>query len=191
MNQAPVTLSQFFAAAKGLSPKRLSLIESSEAIASLKEILRKEARVKWPAALGKIAEKVPDILDIGVPDILVSAWSKSRLLAKYRDREKYPPQETFLVPLAEHTINSEHHPFLEILVNGKSVGKIKFTITLSLKLEGIVLKIQDGRIREAATGTCQGKGALKYENHVILEKAAGSISLPGSIDLGEGLPIIG
>jgi hypothetical protein len=151
----------------------------------------KEAKVKWPVAFDIIVKKITDILDIGILDIMVMAWNKYRMLLKYADREKYPPGETLLVPLVEHTIKSEHRPFIEILINDKPVGKVEFNITISLMLKGIILKIQDGKIKGVTTGTCKGKGTIKCENIVILEKETAPISLPGSIDLGEGIPIKG
>jgi hypothetical protein len=35
-------------------------------------------------------------------------------------------------------------------------------------IEGIILKIQDGKIKEITTGTCKGKGTVMCENIVIL-----------------------
>jgi hypothetical protein len=120
---------------------------------------------------------------------MVKAWNKYRELLKYTDKEKYPPDVSVLVPLAEHTIKSEHKPYIEILINDKSVGKIDFNINISLTLKGIILKIRDGKIKEIQTGSCKGKGTIKCEDLVILEKETESFSLPGSINLGEGIPI--
>jgi hypothetical protein len=73
--------------------------------------------------------------------------------------------------------------------NEKQVGKIEFNIDISLTLKGIILKIRDGRIKEILTGSCKGKGTVRYGNLVITEKETGSFTLPGSIDLGDGIPI--
>jgi hypothetical protein len=156
----------------------------------MKEKIIKEAKCKWPIAFQIIIEKIADILDIGILDIMVMTWKKYGILLKYADSEKCPPGETFLVPLVDHTIKSEHCPSIEILINGKPVGKINFHITISLIIEGIILKIQDGKIKEITTGACKGKGCVMCENIVILEKKTLPICLPGSISLGEGIPII-
>ena len=184
-------MNQFFSIkGKEVSQNRLSEIESSKKISSLKEVFSKEAKgIKWTAAFNEIIKKIEDLLDINMPDIMVMAWNKYKILLKYTDRKKYSPDETFLVPLAEHTIKSDHHPYLEILINDKEVGKIEFDISIALTLEGIILKIRDGKIREILTGSCKGKGAIKHGDFVIFEKKLEPISLPGSIDLGEGLPI--
>lgn len=190
MNNLEITLNQFFSL-KELSQSRLSTIESSEKMSLLKEKVSKEIKeIRWPVTFNEIIRKVEDLLNISIPDIMVAAWNKYRMLLKYTDRGEYSSNETFLVPLAEHTIKSEHKPYIEILINDKSVGKIDFNINISLTLKGIILKIRDGKIQEIQTGSCKGKGTIKCENFVILEKETESISLPGSINLGEGIPIV-
>ncbi len=193
MNQPSITLNKFFLEREeDLSSKRLSALESALKVVSLRgTILRDAKAVGWPATWSEIVEKMKDLLDIGIPEIMVSAWNKYRILVKYLDREKYPPGETFLVPLAEHTIRSIHHPFIEILINDQSVGKIQFDLDLSFDLKGATLKIQDGKIKEILVGSCKAKGVIKFEDVVILERETDSIDLPGRISLGEGLPISG
>lgn len=189
MNNTQITLNNFFPL-KELSQDQLSKIESGRGISTLKEkISRDVTGIKWPVALNEITRKVEDLLDISVIDIFLTAWNKYRILLKYTDKKKYSSNETFFIPLAEHTIKSEHKPYIEILINDKSVGKIDFNINISLTLKGIILKIRDGRIQEIQTGSCKGKGTIKCEDFVIMEKETESISLPGSINLGEGVPI--
>jgi len=195
MNNPEITLNQIFAfKEKELAQDKLSEIESSERIFSLKERVSKEVKeIKWPVTFSEIIKKIGDLLNIPIPDIMIKAWNKYGILQKYLDKKKYSPEETIIIPLAEHTIKSDHHPYIEILINDEPVGKIKFDINIALTLKGITLKIQNGRIKEILTGDCKGRGTIKYENLVILERQLGSISLPGSIDLGQGvtIPILG
>lgn len=191
MNTAPLTLNQFFSLKnEELPPDQVSAIESSGQVSAVKESVLKQTKgVGWDIIKTEILEKVEDLLDIGIPDIMVATWNKYRILLKYLDRKKYPANESFLVPLAEHTITSEHHPYLEIMMNEQPVGKIGFDISVALKLEGIILKIQDGKIKEIFTGTCKGKGTIKCDNLILLEKDTPSFPLPASINLGQGVPI--
>jgi len=192
MNNAQISLKNFFTfQEKDLSQTGLSSIELSNTFTSLKERILKEAKeIRWPVTFNEIIKKVEDLLNVGINDIMVTAWNKYRILLKYTDKEKYSPNETFLVPLSEHTIKSEHKPYIEILINDKSVGKIDFNINISLTLKGIILKIRDGKIQEIQTGSCKGKGTIKCYDFVIMEKETESFSLPGSINLGEGVPIV-
>jgi hypothetical protein len=93
------------------------------------------------------------------------------------------------VPLSEHTVKSEHNPHVEILVNDEPVGKIAFQIALTFTVRGAILIVQDGKIRGFKTGEIRGKGTLKCEGLLLLEQDFRAIPLPGSVDLGDGIPI--
>ena len=191
MNNSRITLNQFFSfKEKKLSRNQLPAIESSEKIALLRERISKKAKtIRWSVIFNEIMKKVEDLLNINIPDIMVMAWKKHRILLNYMDCDKYPPDETFLVPLTDHTIKSEHHPYIEILMNDELISKIEFSINIALTFKGIVLKIKGGKIMEILTGSCKGKGTIKCENFVIMEKETESFSLPGSINLGVGIAI--
>jgi len=191
MNNLPITLNQIFVFKENeLSPDKISEIESSNKMLSLKEKISKEIPgIKWNVTLNEVVKKIGDLLNISLADIMVGAWNKYRTLQKYLDQKKYSPEEIIMIPLAEHKIKSEHRPYIEILINDQVVGKIEFSINITLTLEGIILKVQNAKIKEILTGTCKAKGTIKCENFVILEKDLSSISLPGSIALGEGIPI--
>ena len=188
MDNTKVTLKDFFLPPAGLYQTKLSSPELEANLANIKKALD-ESKVTWPLALNKISEKTEDLLDISVPDILVSAWNKYFVLLKYLDKKKYPPNETFLVPLLEHTVKSQHHPFIELIINNVSITKLDFDINVSLTLKGMVLKIQDGKVLEISTGNCKGKGTVKCHKLLILEKETRTFSMPQSIKLGKGIPI--
>jgi hypothetical protein len=189
MNSSHVTLNDFFFPKGKLGREQLSVIESSQNTSAIKGKIT-EAKVKWSVASDIVAKEIPDILCISISDILISAFKRFGILLKYLDRDNCPPDEVFLVSLAKCTIKSEHHPSIEILINGQKVGRIGFNITISLALKGIILKIQDGKIKEVTTGTCKGKGSIKCGVVEILKRETRSIPLPGSIALGEGIPIM-
>lgn len=188
-NSAQVTLNDFFYSGKENAQGFLNRIDQGPKFISLKEEAVKESRVQWPVLSVKLEESIADLLNTGIPDIFLRAWNKYKILLKYLDREKYPPDQTFLVTLSEHTIQSEHHPYLEIYINEKSIAKIEFSIALSLKLNGIILKIRNGKIMEILTGTCKAKGSVTCEDIPVMEKESETFALPGSIKLGDGVPI--
>jgi hypothetical protein len=82
-----------------------------------------------------------------------------------------------------------YSPYLEVLFNGRPLGKVVFDITLSLDLEGFVLTIQNGKIMKVRTGTCQGSGKIEYHDRTLLKKALSKFSLPGTIELKEGISL--
>jgi hypothetical protein len=184
-----LTLNQLFSTETGLSDKQMTEAESCDSMVELKKRLTQEAKTVWPIARGIILKKLVEMLNIRVPDIMVAAWNKYEAIAKYTDGKQYPPSETYMVPLAEHTIESVHKPSLEICLNNQPVGEIKFEITLFIKVEGIILEIKGGRIMKVHTGSCKGGGSLKCEGQLLLKKETSPFELPGTIDLGEGVPI--
>ena len=191
MNNAPITLNHFFLFdPQYLAQNKLSGLESSEEIVALRNNLSQKARgISWSAAFGDIFQGIKELLDVKLEDILVEAWKKTQELSKYRDPEKYRPNEIVLVHLVEHTINSELRPTLEVVVNNLVVEKIEFIIKLALSFKGIILKIKSGKIKEILPGSCKGKGNLAWGKFVLLEEETKSFTLPQSIKLGEGIPI--
>jgi len=191
MDQSIVTLANFFGLEKKHLENSQSEMESTKTFMSIKETIVREAKdIRWPVAYNTIINKVGSLLNISLSDIMVGAWRKYKILLKYCDKKKYGPDETFLVSLAEHTITSNHKPYIEVIVNENPIGKIDFPIALSFTLKGFVLKVQDGKIKEIQTGNCRGKGEVKCEEFTILEKQTQTYSLPGVIQLGDGVPII-
>lgn len=145
--------------------------------------------INWQAALPQLTEKIGELFNIGIPDIMLAAWKKLDELKKYADASKYAPEEIIYTELAEHTITGELHPYLQIQVRNIPVKRIEFTINLSLVMKGMILRIQDGKIKEIKTGNCEIKGKVGYQDLLLAEKAFAPIELPGSINLGEGIPI--
>jgi hypothetical protein len=191
MNNGAYTLKEFFSTgAKSGSAEVKSKIEKTDQIAALREkILNAMGKSGWPVTLDEIYRKAVDLLDISVLDLLVGAWNKYQALKKYGDKGRYPPTQSVIVPLSEHTVKSEHRPYIEILVNDEPAGKITFEITLSFTVRGVMLLIQDGKIKNVKTGEVKGKGTLKCEGALLLAQESRPIPLPGSVDLGDGIPI--
>jgi hypothetical protein len=191
MNEQAITLDSFFSIAeKAKSAKLRPILDSVGVVSALKEKVAVMGRgLKWPVPLDGLLEKIPGLLNIQLSDVLSTAWNKYRPLRKYTDLEKYPPSEIVFVSLAEHKIESVHRPYIEIVIDEAPWKKIDFQITVTMKLKGFVLKIQGGKIKEIRTGDLKGMGKITCEGMVLLEKETESVDLPGTIDLGEGIPI--
>jgi len=108
-------------------------------------------------------------LDIKLKDILESAWKKYSQVEQCLEQGKENPDETYLVPLIEHTVVSEHHPKIEISLDEVFLGEVDFEILLKLELKGIILKIKGEKINGVKAGSCQCKGSLACEGIEIFE----------------------
>ncbi|UWX57558.1 hypothetical protein NY406_10230 [Chlorobaculum sp. MV4-Y] len=154
-----------------------------------KNLPTQEHALNWKPVWNSVVDHVGKLLDIDLAEIMLRAWKNYFDLSKYADTETYPPDRSYLEPLIEHTISSRHKPEIEIKIDQIISKTIAFDISIQLNLKGFTLEITGGKIMKIHTGECSGKGSVKCLDVTLLEKALGTITLPGIIDLGEGIPV--
>lgn len=149
---------------------------------AFQEKVTKEVKgVKWIASMPDLAPKVCELLDIKVPDVLISAWKKVQDIQKVLEESKKTPDKIVYLELAEHTIDYNTKPSIDVKIKRATVKKLELPIQLGFKLRGFVLKIQNGGIREMQTGNCEARGSIKYGGITVAEKKLEPIKLPLSI----------
>ncbi len=156
-------------------------------------------KVSLGAVQEEMSAKIGEVLDVGLGDVMAAAWEKVGALREYADPDEHPPEETVLLPLAAHTIESEHEPSVELKIKDMVICTIQLEVALELALEGVVLKVQGGKIREIQAGSCQASGSLacsletKLGTREVLnlEKETPQFQLRGAIPLGAGIEIPG
>ena len=152
----------------------------------LKSIQSSVRGMAWSSVESAIGDSLAEALDIDPVTLFAAAWEKYSLLA---DAAKQSADGgTVLVPLAEHAVKSELHPYVEIQV-GAVTRKIEFDVTLSLKLKGVVVKVESKEIRGIQAGTCEGSAELGLASRSIWKHVIKPISLPGKVTLKSGIPI--
>jgi hypothetical protein len=151
-------------------------IESAEKMAELKkEFIQKKPLQEWDSFSDKLLDKSPELLDIKLKDILGNAWKKYRQVEQCLEQGKENPDETYLVPMVDHTVTSEHHPELEISIDELPFKRVKFDILLKMELKGIILKIKGSEIVGVNTGTCRCSGSLGCYGITIFEDSSETI----------------
>lgn len=151
------------------------------------ERLNKEFASIKSASLPDLASKIGELLDIEIPDVLMTSWKKLGELQSVLEESKNSPEATFYVGLAEHTVSSEYRPYIEVRVANAPVKKIEFTLRLLFELKGCILKIREGAIAEAQTGSCDLEAILEYADLALVKKKLSLINLPGSLALSDSL----
>jgi len=171
--------------------KRQELETSQAAIALKEEVAKKSKLIRWSAIEDVLFERTVEALDIPVLTFLMPAWKKYREIMEFADLEKHPGNEVNLVSLAEHTVKVEHHPYLQVTYRGIEIpkAKLEFTLTGDFTLQGVVLKIQAGKIKAIQGGAVKWSGELLLENQSVLKKESKSYDLTGKVELGEGIPL--
>lgn len=147
------------------------------------------AKLAPSAVVDAVKDSLGTFLDIRFSTVIAGAWAKARMLKQYRDKSRKAPEETFLVSLAKHAIQSKYKPSIELLVNEKPLDSLPFEIGVQLAMEGLVLKIQNGRITELRPGKCEASGKIGCRGYPIAERKSRAIVLPGVISLGQGIEI--
>ena len=150
----------------------------------VQERVRKELKdVKLPAKMHDLGPKICELFEVPLPNILVTSWKKIGSVQAIVEKSKQSPDEVMYLELAQHSINCEQKPHLEMRIKELPVKKIEFLIKLLFNLKGFVLKVQNGAIQEIQSGACEIKGTVSYAGQVIVEKKLSPINLPGRIDV--------
>lgn len=184
-----ITLGGFFGHLnRNTSP--LDKLQKKEAFEELRKNLpAKKQALRWKPVWNSIIDHVGKLLDIDMAEIMLRAWKNYFDLSKYADPETCPADTTCLEPLLEHTITSRHKPEIVIDIDRIISKTIPFDVTIQLKLKGFTLEITGGKIVKIHTGECSGKGSVKCFDVTLLEKELSAITLPGTIELGDGIPV--
>ncbi len=198
MSEANLTMKDMFEvqnakdAAHSMSAAKQQELETSQAAAALKEEIAKKSRlIQWSAVEDVLFERTVEALDIPVLTFLMPAWKKYREILEFADVDKHPASEVNLVSLAEHAVKVEHHPYLQVTYRGTEIPKarLEFTLMGDLTLQGVILKIQNGKIKAIQGGAMKWSGELLLENRSVLKKESKYYDLTGKVELGEGIPL--
>jgi hypothetical protein len=158
-----------------------ALIASSVAVTGLQALVAAQCGPEgWVGALRSMREACSEIFNLTVSDLLAGAWAKHREIAAALKESKEKPEETMLVPLAHHSLESVHHPYIEIALNGAS-HRVTFDITATVDVDAALLKLKAGRICAIDSGSCQGSMKVLLANVLIVERATKKLSLAGSV----------
>jgi hypothetical protein len=172
-----------------LTPDQVEALDANAAMRELRKRVAHPLRPSlWPAARRAVADALAPVLRLRLADVLVAGWNEYRELAKYKDREEYPPDKIVDVALGEHTITSKHEPRVEILVNGKRFAELHFEVEIEMEIDTATLEIQDAKIKSVSTGECEATCTLRCEG-VTLAQSSRTFELPGTLSFGEGIPI--
>ena len=135
-----------------------------------------------------IGERVLDLLDLNVVDILLGGWRKQQEVRRELRETAADPSRTAVVHLARHTLESTHAPSMELRAQGRRLVELSFPMDLAFEIEAAELTLRAGAVREVRTGDVKVRGTVKLENTVVLERQLSSIRLPGRMLLDADPP---
>lgn len=177
--EGPTTLRAFFLGPP--SDWQARFIKTTESQQSASDVGRATglADVDRRAMTNTVAEKLKDALNVGIDQIMLSAWSQHRDLVNDLEKSRQLKGETILVPLADHTIRSTHHPAVEVMVNDRRVAAFKFNANLMMRIQRAVLRVEAGEVVGVEAGVWHGVGQLKCGPVTLVEHETKEFALPG------------
>ena len=142
---------------------------------------------QWNDIPDKLFTHLEDLLNTPLAPVLTTSWNKFKeVYQAIEEQKKSGDNKPKVISLLSHKITSKHKPKLQVYLNDAIIHSIPLTVTLKLDLKGIKLLIADGKISEIQSGTCEGKGDVKYFKAALLpEKEIFKFALPGKVTLNQ------
>lgn len=178
MNNVEITLKEFF----GL--KEIKLNEAG--LDAVKQQAGNAiAAFGWNAFADGLRNSIASSFDMSMGGILAAAWSKHRELQKFLDK----PEATNYLRLAKSTVNSDHKPEVEVLLNEKAVAKCQFDVKFKLDIDGANLMIHEGKIKKITAVSGKASCTISYKGFELYKKESQQIDLPGEVEFNPGIVI--
>lgn len=180
-----VTLEDFLSPDFERLPVQLAAgIDEIPELGNLKTLLLMEhSGTHWASLIQAVGGKLRELLRVPITTIMARAWKDLKDVREAIETTSRSPDRTELVALADHTIQSEQKPYLDLYQGGKRIGRIVFPASLEIELRGLVLEIEKGRIHKMRAGDVRIRGTLKVGDFTLVEKAFEPVRVPGEIRL--------
>lgn len=167
--------------AAGLKPEDFKQLEKK--LSSLSQ------PIGWSVVQSQVAGVFSGALNTRVLDGWASAWTKYKDLKQDAEDSRKAPEAVVLSRLAEHSIESSLHPYVEVFLGSKMVQKIVFDVTLTTQLEGLLLELKNGCIVSIQLAKCEWKGSIATQAISLIERPLAKLNLPGRITLKHAIPL--
>jgi len=154
-----------------------------------KEHLLARVSVPWQPLKERLMERLAEQLDTPLMDLCVAGWKKVEEMRQFADRTQYPRHEKHRVALVAHDIASDCQPTLEVSLGPHRFPPVRFTLHVSVRLEGCVLTIAGGRIIAILPGTCEGEATLTYSDVDLAKAHTEKVNLGPEYSLSEGISL--
>jgi hypothetical protein len=167
-----------------LAARLATSLETSEEAAEIKGALAKAVPgLPLGPIIDGVSKGLETALDVPISSMLAGAWDRARELRAAMQQTRDSEKDAVLLPLLDHTITSEHRPYVDVVLNGTAIARLVFPLTVIFHLEGIVLRIAKGRIADVLAGQVTIKATLKFAEFVLIEKALPPMTIPGALAL--------
>lgn len=137
----------------------------------------------------EVATVADGLLDLDLGDILLSGWRKYTELAKAAERTLASPGSEEVVVLATHRVVSEHHPSVDLIVDGVKVHTLVFELKVVFDLTGVAAVLRQGDLVALRGGECVITATFTLDGTPLELSGKGRIDLALLIPLHRPIPL--
>jgi hypothetical protein len=143
----------------------------------------------YPIVESRVSEVLRAELAVDLGEVVVSAWTRYRALVDAGRRTRDAPGAPEDVVLAEHTVTSDHHPTVDVLVDGQVVASLTFDVEVSLTVRAAVAVVQAGRLTAVRAGDVEVAATLGLHGAELCRRSA-QVLVGHLVRLGSGAPLV-
>jgi hypothetical protein len=156
----------------------------------LKELRDKVPKtISWSSVQGSIADSLAEAMHMSVLQTLANGWKHYEMFMEDVRRSRTSPEVEIVSAIAEHSIHSTLHPYVDVKLGGKTVHEIAFNVSLVTTIRGLLLGLKKGEIVSIEFGDCEWTGKIAVAEVDVLERKLKKLSLPGHLRLKHGIAI--
>ncbi len=159
----------------------------AEELGALRKALPK--MISWSSVQDGVADSLMQALHVSVLGTLANGWKHYSMFMEDVRRSRSSPEVEIVSAIAEHSIHSTLHPFVDVRLAGRTVHEIAFDVSLETRMKGLLLGLKKGEIVSIELGECEWTGKIAVAQVDILERKLKTLSLPGHLRLKQGITI--
>ena len=159
----------------------------AEELGALRKALPK--MISWSSVQDRVADSLMQALHVNVLGTLANGWKHYSMFMEDVRRSRSSPEVEIVSAIAEHSIHSTLHPFVDVRLAGRTVHEIAFEVSLETRMKGLLLGLKKGEIVSIELGECEWTGKISVAQVDILERKLKTLSLPGHLRLKQGITI--
>jgi len=145
--------------------------------------------ISWSSVQESVADSLAEAMHVSVLATLANGWKHYTMFMEDVRRSRSNPEVEIVSAIADHSIHSTLHPFVDVRLGGKTVHEIAFDVSLVTTIRGLLLGLKKGEIVSVEMGDCEWTGKIAVAEVDVLERKLKKLALPGHLRLKHGIAI--
>lgn len=145
--------------------------------------------ISWSSVQESVADSLAEAMHVSVLATLANGWKHYTMFMEDVRRSRSNPEVEIVSAIADHSIHSTLHPFVDVRLGGKTVHEIAFDVSLVTTIRGLLLGLKKGEIVSVEMGDCEWTGKISVAEVEVLERKLKKLALPGHLRLKRGIEV--